>query len=286
MPAFSPQAITALVQVVTGGSGNAGGSRIGHYRTGAHLEMFFGNLGLDLHIGMNGRVPAVRNLLTTINLSPDGREQLVPAFEAAASALEYASDPPGQHEEALNYLNLALRADGCELVEHSGRYRLLAVGAQSAAAASVRETADALDLDTVLRHLDDALATVSTRPDAAIRSACSTLESVCSTILTRLGVPLPTDRSITPLYSETARALNLSLDREDLSADIRRILGGMANTVAGIGSLRTHAGDAHGQAAGTALPEARIARLAVHAAAAVSEFLIRTWQDQSRTTTG
>ncbi len=286
MPGFSPQAITALVQVSTGGSGNAEGSRIGHYRTGAHLEMFFGNLGFDLHIGMTGRVPAVRNLLTTINLSPDGRERLVPAFEAAASRLDYANDPPGQHEEALNYLNLALRVDGYELVEHSGRYRLLAVGAQSAAAESVRETADALDLDTVLRHLDDALATVATRPDAAIRSACSTLESVCSTILTRLGVPLPADRSITPLYGETARALNLSLDRDDLSADIRRILGGMANTVAGIGALRTHAGDAHGQAAGTALPEACIARLAVHAAAAVSEFLIRTWQDQPRNASG
>jgi hypothetical protein len=243
--------------------------------------MFFGNLGLGLAIGMESRTQAVRNLLTRANQSSDALARLTPVFEAAVNPFDFANDQPGKHEEALNYLNLSLRADGYELVEHSGRYRLLAVGAQSAAAESVRETADSLDLDSVLRHLDDALASVATRPDAAIRAACSTLESVCSTILTRLGVPLPADRSITPLFRETARALNLSADRADLSADIRQILGGLANTAAGVGVLRTHAGDAHGQAAGTPLPEARIARLAVHASAAVSEFLIRTWQGQS-----
>jgi hypothetical protein len=280
MPGFSPQAITALAQVVTGGHGygSGGGSRIGHYRSGTDLEMFFGNLGLDLSIGMESRTQAVRNLLTRVNQSPDAPARLTPAFEAAVNPLDFANDAPGKHEEALNHLNLALRADGYELVEHAGGYRLLAIGAQSPAAAAVSEAADMLDLDTVRHHLDDALALVASRPDGAIRAACSTVESVCSTILHRLGVPLPADRSIAPLYREVARKLDLSPDRPDLTPDLKQILGGLANTVAGIGALRTHAGDAHGQPAGTPRPDARLARLAIHAASAISEFLIETWR--------
>ena len=283
MPAFSPQAITALTQVTTGGSGSGGGSRIGHYRSGPDLEMFFGNVGLTLVIQpAEGRISAVRNMLTRTNQLPDARERLAPAFAAAVNSLDFVSEAAGKHEEALNYLNLALRGDGYELVEHSGRYRLLAIGAQSQAAAAVREAADMLDLDTVRHHLEDALALVASRPDGAITAACSTVESVCSTILQRLNVPLPSDRSIAPLYREVARQLDLSPERSDLTADLRQLLGGLANTVAGIGTLRTHAGDAHGHAAGTLRPDTRIARLAVHAASAVSEFLITTWLSAQR----
>lgn len=285
MPGLSPQAITALVEAATGGSPNSSSPSPAKYRRGPEITMLLGNCGIDLNIGMSGRVPAVRSVLTSINREPDAVERLRPLFEAVVDPADYATeiDHP-KHAPLVEYMNRSLRGDGYELVESAGRYRLLAVGASSPAAEAVRDAADILDFDTVRHHLDDALALVGTRPDGAIRAACSTVESVCSTILTRLNVPLPSDRSITPLYKETAKALSLAPDRPDLTPDLRQILGGLANTVSGIGTLRTHAGDAHGPPAGTPRADARIARLAVHAASAVSEFLIETWQRQHRAT--
>jgi hypothetical protein len=75
-----------------------------------------------------------------------------------------------------------------------------------------------------------------------------------------------------------SRHLNLSPERTDISPDIKQILGGLASVCGGIGALRTHAGDAHGRGKGTAQVDARIARLAVHAASTISLFLIETWQ--------
>lgn len=46
----------------------------------------------------------------------------------------------------------------------------------------------------------------------------------------------------------------------------------------GIGSLRTHVGDAHGREKGFVRIDARIARLAIHSASTVSLFIIETWQ--------
>lgn len=283
MPGFSPPAITALVEATTGGSSGSSSPSPAKYRSGPQIEMFLGNCGIDLTIGSQSRVPALRDALTAINRTPNAVERLKPLFEAVVNPADYASerDEP-KHAPLVEYMNRALRADGYELVESGGRFRLLAVGAVSPAAEAVRDAADILDLDTVRHHLDDALALVASRPDGAIRAACSTVESVCSTILTRLGVTLPADRSITPLYREVARQLDLSPDRPDLTQDLRQILGGLAGTVGGIGALRTHAGDAHGQPAGTPRPDARLARLAVHAASAVCEFLIETWRPHHR----
>jgi len=42
--------------------------------------------------------------------------------------------------------------------------------------------------------------------------------------------------------------------------------------------LRTHAGDAHGKGKNAVSADARIARLAIHAASTVSLFYIETWQ--------
>jgi hypothetical protein len=74
----------------------------------------------------------------------------------------------------------------------------------------------------------------------------------------------------------------LNPDRTDLdpqiAADVRTTLGGLATVIQGVGSLRTHAGDAHGRERGYARVDARIARLSIHAASTVALFLIETWQ--------
>lgn len=283
MPGFSPQSITALVEAATGGAPNSSSPSPAKYRRGTEIEMLLGNCGIDMNIGMDGRVPATRSALTSVNRTPNAVERLKPLFEAVVNPADYAAecDEP-KLAPLVEYMNRALRGDGYELVESGGRYRLLAVGAASLAAEAVRDAADILALDTVRHHLDDALATVASNPGNAITAACSTVESVCGTILARMGVSPPTDCSIAPLYKEVAKALNLSPERPDLAPHLKQILGGLANTIAGIGALRTNAGDAHGQPAGTPRGDARLARLAVHGASAVCEFLIETWQRQPR----
>lgn len=279
VPQFSPQSIAALVQGVTGGSRDDNSP--GRYRTGPTIEMFLGNCGVDCHVGSSSRIPAVRDVLTQINRSPDALARLKPVFENVVNPAEFRDFEKHLHQPLLEYLNAALRADGFELTARGDRFHLVSTSMNTAASASVLEAADALDLDTVRHHLDQALEAVTVNPADAITSACATLESVCSTILVRMNREIPADRSIGPLFREAARWLNLSLDRPDLVPDLRQLLGGLAGAVGGIGSLRTHAGDAHGQPAGTPQPDSTCARLAVHAASAIAEFLIVTWNRQS-----
>lgn len=139
MPGFSPQSITALVEAATGGTPNSSSSSPAKYRRGTEIEMLLGNSGIDLQIGMDGRVPATRTALTAINRTPNADERLKPLFEALVNPADYASerDEP-KHAPLVAYLNRTLRADGYELVESDGRFRLLAVGAASPAAEAVR----------------------------------------------------------------------------------------------------------------------------------------------------
>jgi hypothetical protein len=130
---FSPQAITALVDLVTGGSGTTTlGPRWGVYRTASQLENFFGNCNLDLKIGSRSRVSAVRDLLTSINREEDAFAVLKPVFEAAVDPASYGSDVQ-RHAEARDHLNQALSTNGFQLVRHRGTYHLTASDAESAA---------------------------------------------------------------------------------------------------------------------------------------------------------
>jgi hypothetical protein len=148
--------------------------------------------------------------------------------------------------------------------------------------AALSDTAGVLNLDTVSRDLDRALGNAREDPEDAVTAACSTVESVCRSILIELGQPLPDKKDIKGLFNAVKKPLGLSPDRTDLdpliAEDVRRILGGLGTVVEGIGALRTHGGDAHGRERGYARIDHRIASLAIHAASSVALFLIETWQ--------
>ena len=101
-------------------------------------------------------------------------------------------------------------------------------------------------------------------------------------ILVELGEPFPPKKDIQGLYNAVKWPLALSPDRSDIDPlianDVRQILSGLATVIAGVGSLRTHGGDAHGREKGYARIDARIARLSIHSASTTSLFLIETWQ--------
>jgi hypothetical protein len=147
---------------------------------------------------------------------------------------------------------------------------------------SLSGAAQVLNFDTVTRDLDRAQASISTDPEDAVTAACSTVESVCRSILIELGLGLPEKKDIKGLFAAVRKPLGLATDRADLDPliadDVRKILSGLATVVEGVGSLRTHGGDAHGRERGYTRIDRRIASLAIHSASTVALFLIETWQ--------
>ncbi len=277
-PLFSAQVITAIVKVVTGGSGGPGPNekRYGVYRSGPELENFFGACNVDLHIGRSSRVPTVRERLIALNRRREF-ESLRRIIEASVDPRDYVHNE-ADHEEALGYLNKMLQPDGYELRERNGRYRLESTGTSTMVTKAIEERAVVLDYDSVQRDAERAVEQAETDPEGAITAACSMVESVCRCILQEMGRPLPAKRDISHLVGEVQKRLNLSPVRTDITPDIKRILGGLANVASGIGALRTHAGDAHGRDKGAGRADSRIARLAIHAASTISLFFIETWQ--------
>ena len=91
MGRFSIQTITALIDIVTGGSLASSSPTIGVYRSGSVLEQFLGAAGLELYIGSNSRVPSVRNIVSAANRNnPDA---LIRLIEQVADPREYLSCP-------------------------------------------------------------------------------------------------------------------------------------------------------------------------------------------------
>ena len=283
MGAFSPQIINALVDAITGGPG-MGSQRVypGLYRSGTKLEIFFRGCNLEFALGLGGsRVPTTRSLLYEVNEEPDGALRLAIVTEAVADPREYQRAPE-KHEAVLEYLNDNLRPDGYEIRKVGRKYRLCSTATHAPSTTALQEAAHELDLGSVQRDAERAMAQAEDDPEDAITAACSMVESTCRTILKERNLPLPAKKDISHLVAQVQQHLALSPSREDfpedIEPDIKQILGGLRSVANGIGALRTHAGDAHGRDKDMPRLDSRIARLAIHAASTLSLFLIETWQ--------
>jgi hypothetical protein len=277
MDKFSVQTITALIDVVTGGSGNDRRLPIGIYRSGPILEQFLGAAGIELHIGTNSRVPSVRGVLMTANETDEERQSLKNLIEQVADPREYINCPD-KEQVVFNYLNARLLGDGYELTKMGERTRLVKCPIVGAVASDLSVASIKLNFESVKQEIDRALAHMDEDPEDAITAACSTLESVCKCLLDEMSEAYPTKQDLQGLIRAVTDKLNLSLGRFDVEPDIKRILGGLTNVAVGIGAIRTHSGDAHGRGKKLERIDSRIARLAIHAASTVAFFLIETWQ--------
>lgn len=278
MKPFSVKTIHAVAEAVTGGSANDNRAPIGHYRSGPKLERFFGALNIGLAIGNSSRLPKVIEVLSNVNQNEP--EAIVRTIEAVSDPRDFL-DEPNKHPAVVDYLNKRLAYDGYELRANGKKWKLFTLGTGSVAAQSFGSAITELDYASVEADLQRALDQAEADPEDAITSACSIVESVCKCILDEMGQKYPAKQDIRGLVTEISKHLKLSPGRDDLptewAADIRQILGGLASVTGGIGALRTHAGDAHGRGKKRVLADARIARLAIHAASTISLFFIETW---------
>ena len=278
---LSPQTIDALVDIISGGSGMGGGPPpIGIYRSGPQIERFMRGCNVDFRVN-GSRVPSLTTCLLEMNRGFEPERGLTKIIEAAADPRDFTHEPE-RHVAVLDHLNRALRFDGFELQQQGGRMRLIEAGKNVPVLAELAGLSEVIDFDTVSRDLDRALASSQTDPEDAVTAACSTVESVCRSILIELGQPLPAKKDVQGLYNAVKQPLGLSPDRSDIDPlianDVRQILSGLATVIGGVGALRTHGGDAHGREKGYARIDARIARLSIHAASTAALFLIETWQ--------
>ncbi|KVL25417.1 hypothetical protein WS97_00390 [Burkholderia territorii] len=182
-------------------------------------------------------------------LSADLLESL---FASLGAALKERENQLDQSHEALNAI---LAADSDE-IEAQMTASLTALNSE-AVAKNWQAALDATHLDTA---------------DALTR-ATTMLESVCAAILIERGVPLPTDKSLSPLLKECIKQLDLP-KLPDLQDDLKKLLGGVTSICAGAAALRTHFGTAHGAQSHFAPLDAAFGVLAKNTCAAAAIFLI------------
>jgi hypothetical protein len=166
---------------------------------------------------------------------------------------------------------------------HSGG---LVLGAAAALPTkSLTEVLKDRDLTAVDKEFARALANIESDPPAAITAACSILESLFKVYIEDTGgIDMPSDQSLKPLWRAASKHLGLdpaSIEDED----VKKVLSGLNSVVDGIGSLRTHTGSAHGRGRRPYRPQARHARLAIHASHTLVGFFIETWDDRKRKAT-
>lgn len=277
---LSPQSVEALVQVISGGSGNSMAPPIGIYRSGPRIDAFMRGCGVRLGVGNGSRLPTLAAAIEDV-VGRGDMQTLRTVIESAANPADFV-DAPGKADAVADYLNQRLAFDRLALRRRGIKMELVDAQSNAPVVAALTDALVPIDFDTVTRDLERALSNAASDPEDAVTSACSVVESVCRSIIVELGIPMPAKKDIQTLFRTARDHLGLDPKAEfqaDIADDVRTILGGLAGCVQGIGSLRTHGGDAHGRERGHARHiDARIARLAIHSASAAALFLIETWQ--------
>jgi hypothetical protein len=146
----------------------------------------------------------------------------------------------------------------------------------TAATRTVNDRLRARDLPAVEVEFKRANDSIEADPPAAVTAACAIVEALCKVYLEEEGQPLPSKETIAPLWS--AVRSHLGLDPAKIQdQDLQKILSGLISMVDGVGSLRTHAGSAHGHGNKSYRILPRHARLAVNAAHTLVAFVLETW---------
>lgn len=280
---LSPQTIEFLAELISGGVGNSTAEPIGVYRSGTNIERFMRACNIDFRLGGGSRVPTLTEELIDINNNDQMRQQLTRIIETACSPTDFVSVPE-KHTNVITKLNAYLAADGFEVIRQGAKMRLVEAGISTPVIEKLSGLTEIISFDTVKTDLDRALANAKIDPEDAVTAACSTIESVCRSILIELNLELPPKKDLKPLYNAVREPLGLNPSLAVIGVDprikddVRKILSGLATTVEGIAALRTHAGDAHGKSKGAKRIDERIAALAINSSSTASIFLIETWQ--------
>ncbi|HCI1651738.1 TPA: abortive infection family protein [Pseudomonas aeruginosa] len=153
---------------------------------------------------------------------------------------------------------------------------LITLAGASPAARSLADYFKAGDFSSIEAEFERAISHVERDPHAAITAACAIIEALCKTYIETHRLEMPSKQTVGPLWKVVQQHLGLNVD-PTLEEDQKRILGGLASIVDGVGAYRTHIGSAHGRGLEPPRIVASEARLAVHASHTIVIFVMERW---------
>ncbi len=275
---LSEKSIGALAKIVCGNPRD-NGEKIAPYRSGPQLFEFFKAFGAsDVYRfggGMPSREPYTRDRLREHN----GETSMHALIEAALDPRHFL-DTEFSIASAVEWLNQYLLLDGVELRSKGRGYRAHFLGSQTVEI-TAPVTIEPASHEYIEQQVEKCREKVASGDYAgAITNARTMVEAVLLAIDEKLAeAPEPYGGDLLKLYRRVQRQLNLSPGAEGLADPLRQVLSGLTSVVQGLSSLRNTGSDAH---ATRYRPDEHHARVAVNAAMTMTDFVLATYEYQSR----
>jgi hypothetical protein len=244
------------------------------YRSGPQLVKFFNEFGARDVYPTGGGFPTRRiyaqDKLRELNGQSVMKQAIIRALDPRAF-LKHQLDV----EPVVAKVNDNLKHDGYEVVKDGLAFKVRELSAGSVkfeVPAKVSHELTQLAIDDNIRKCEEKLAEGDY--SGAITNARSLVESVLIGIEKEFDPQAPEyDGNLQALYKRAQRLLHLEPDRKDISDALRQILSGLVSVVGGLAAVRNKMGDAH---ATSYRPSRHHAKLAVHTAVTLSDFLFET----------
>lgn len=244
------------------------------YRTGPQLVKFFNEFGGQDVYPTGGGFPTRRiyaqDKLRELNGQAVMKQIINTALDPRAF-LKHQLDV----DVVAGKVNDHLKHDGFEVVKNGFVYQVRELSAGSVKLelpAKVLHELTQLAIDDNIRKCEGKLAEGDY--SGAITNARSLVECVLIGIEKEFEAQAPEyDGNLHALYKRVQKHLHLEPDRKDISDSLRQILSGLVSIVGGLAAVRNKMGDAH---ATSYRPSRHHAKLAVHTAVTLSDFLFET----------
>lgn len=137
------------------------------------------------------------------------------------------------------------------------------------------------DFSAIDADFERALTSVEADPPSGITAASSLIEAICKTYIDEHNLQLPKKQNIKDLWHVIRDDIGLN-PKSVVNDDLKRILSGLSSIVDGVGSLRTHAGSAHGRGPNSPIVGSNEARLAINAAHSLAVYIMEVWASKEK----
>jgi Abortive infection C-terminus len=244
------------------------------YRSGPQLVKFFNDFGGRDVYPTGGGFPTRRIYAQDKLRELNGQAMMKQVIKAALDPRAFLKHQLDV-DVVVDKVNANLRHDGYEVVKDGLAYKVRELSTGSVkleAPAKVSHELTQLAIDDNIRKCEGKLAEGDY--SGAITNSRSLVESVLIGIEKECDAQaMEYDGNLQALYKRVQKHLHLEPDRKDISDSLRQILSGLVSVVGGLAAVRNKMGDAH---ATSYRPSRHHAKLAVHTAVTLSDFLFET----------
>ncbi|MCC6193727.1 MAG: abortive infection family protein [Burkholderiales bacterium] len=244
------------------------------YRSGPQLVKFFNQFGSRDVYPTNGGFPTRRIYAQDKIRELNGAAVLRTLVAKVVDPREFINTEKTV-EDAVTLLNENLKYEGYELAREGHFFTVRDLGVARVKlddSARVPDALAQLTIDENIRKCETKLSEGDF--SGAITNARSLIEAVLSGIEKDLDATAPAyDGDLVKLFKRVQKLLNLEPDRKDIAEPLRQVLSGLTSIVNGLAALRNKMSDAH---AASYRPGRHHAKLAVHAATTLADFLFET----------